>query len=57
MTIRELKDYLDTIANQDAEINFTAITDTQTLFRWNLISVEDAVEEDRVALTFTLEAQ
>lgn len=57
MTIRELKDYLDTIANQDAEINFTAITDTQTLFRWNLISVEDAIEEDRVALTFTLEAQ
>jgi hypothetical protein len=57
MTIRELKDYLDTIANQDAEINFTAITDTQTLFRWNLISVEDAVEEDRVALTFMLEAQ
>lgn len=57
MTIRELKDYLDTIANQDAEINFTAITDTQTLFRWNLISVEDVVEEDRVALTFTLEAQ
>lgn len=57
MTIRELKDYLAIIANQDAEINFTAITDTQTLFRWNLTSVSDAVEDDRVALTFMLEAQ
>ena len=57
MTIRELKDYLANITNQDAEINFTAITDTQTLFRWNLTSVEDVVEDDRVALTFTLEAQ
>ena len=57
MTIRELKDYLATITNQDAEINFNANTDTQSLLRWNLTSVDDAVEDDRVALTFMLESQ
>lgn len=57
MTIRELKDYLATITNQDSEINFNANTDAQSLLRWNLISVGSAVEEDRVALTFTLESQ
>ena len=57
MTIRELKDYLATIVDQDAEINFNVNTDTQSLLRWNLISVDNAVEDDRVALTFTLETQ
>jgi|LakMenEpi03Aug12_release.lakeMendotaPanAssembly.Ray.scaffolds.fasta_scaffold5237784_1 hypothetical protein len=57
MTIRELKDFLDTIVDQDSEINFNANTDAQSLLRWNLISVGSAVEEDRVALTFTLESQ
>jgi hypothetical protein len=57
MTIRELKDFLDTIVDQDSEINFNANTDAQSLLRWNLISVDSAVEEDRVALTFTLESQ
>jgi len=57
MTIRELKDYLASITNQDAEINFNANTDTQALLRWNLINVSNSDEEDRVALTFTLESQ
>lgn len=57
MTIRELKDYLASITNQDAEINFNVTTDTQSLLRWNLVNVVNSDEDDRVALTFTLETQ
>lgn len=55
MKIKDLKDYLASLEDQESEIYFYATTDdSEVLVRWDLISVSNSAEDERTALTFNL---